>query len=123
MAKKGRPPKYDKDFHPDDFIRLSRLGKNKTQIAFEWEVCRDTMYDWERNHRDFSYALKKGHEFFRGYWENFFYDAAHLKRRIDLGSAIWLTKNTLGWADKQEVKQESEVKVDMEGFKFIEPKE
>ena len=123
MAKVGRPPKYNKDFHPEDFIRLAKLGKNKKQIAFEWDVCRDTVLDWEKTHKEFSCAIKKGHQFFEAYWINFFHDAAHLKRRIDLGAAIWLTKNTLGWSDKQEIKQESEISVDMQGFKFVEPKE
>jgi len=35
---------------------------------------------------------------------------------------IFCLKNLCGWVDKFETKQESDTKISMEGFKFIEPK-
>jgi hypothetical protein len=36
---------------------------------------------------------------------------------------IWLSKQYLDMTDKQDIKQQSSVNIDLEGFKFVEPKE
>ncbi len=103
----GRPPKYRKDFHPDDFLRLAKKGKTKIQIALEWDINPDTIQDWTKKHQEFSVAVKKGRALSQAYWQNLGFQAMFgqvevggVKRTVNLGFYVWLTKNMFGWSDK-----------------------
>jgi len=56
----GRPTSYDPNFHPAECERLA-LDKdyNLTQTARDFRVCRDTLYQWEKVHPEFSDAIKR----------------------------------------------------------------
>lgn len=102
----GRPPKYNEDFHPQEFIRLSKQGKNITQIAAHFDVSRETIYDWGRKFKIFSDALKRGRELCEAHWYNLGYagmmggvEVNGKKVPINLGFYVWLTKNNFGWSD------------------------
>ena len=103
MAKAGRPTKYRADFHPNDFIRLSKLGKNLTQIALEWDIDRDTIYDWGKKYPLFSGAIKKGRAFAEAWYVNIGQQAMMREGHgvnVNLGFYVWLTKNLFKWSDK-----------------------
>lgn len=111
MAKMGHPTKYRASFHIYDFIRLSKLGKNITQIALEWDVHRDTIYEWGNKHKDFSDALKKGKSFAEAWYMNLgqlaMIGQAQIngqKVKVDVGLFVWMTKNMFKWSDKVDVK-------------------
>ena len=109
MAKKkmGRPETYRKDFHPAEYVRHSRDGKNLTQIAALFDVTRETIYDWGRKFKDFSDALKRGRQLCEAHWMNLGYAGMTggvtgkdgKKIQINLGFYVWLTKNNFGWSD------------------------
>ena len=64
----GRPPKYRKDFHPQDFVKLCEQGKTKAQIAHTWGVAIDTLADWGKNHKEFSEAVRLGRAAAKDFW-------------------------------------------------------
>lgn len=118
MAKKpsgpgGQPTAYRAEFHPQDFIRLSKQGKNLAQIALAWDLHRDTLYEWQKVHKEFSDAVKKGREFSEA-WYTDLGQLAMLgqaqvngqKVKVDIGLYVWLTKNLFKWSDKIEQKNE-----------------
>lgn len=117
MAKgRGQPTKYRKDFHPNDFIALSKKGKTFAQIALIWDVDRDSLKEWAKKHPEFSAAVKKGRQFAEG-WYIDIGQAALLGQvkidgkpvKVELGWFVWMTKNMFQWRDKIEVK-EKEIK-------------
>lgn len=60
----GRPTDYREDFHPEELIRLMRdHGYAVVQVARDWDICVDTMYEWCKAHPIFSEAFTraKGH--------------------------------------------------------------
>lgn len=116
MAKKnpvGRPPKYDKNFHPQDFIEQSKKGKSKTVIAASWDISRETLYEWARTHQDFSDAVKKGNGYLHAWWEELGTKAMlnqltvnGVKTKADLGYFCWMSKNILKWSDRPQAEPE-----------------
>lgn len=108
----GQPTKYRKSFHDADFIRLSKQGKTITQIALEWDVDRDSIYEWSRKHESFSCAIKKG----RVYSEAWYMNIGQLamlgeakmggkKMKVEVGFYVWLTKNLFKWTDKADLSE------------------
>ena len=102
----GRPTTYKKDFHPQDFLRQSKSGRQVIQIATSWDLHRDTLYEWAKVHKDFSDAFKRGRQFCESFWMDLGMSAmtgsAKMngeKVKIDLGYFCYLTKATLGWRD------------------------
>ena len=106
----GRPSKYRKDFHPENFILLSEQGKTFAQIAKAWKIDRDTILEWARRHKEFSGAIKRG----RQVAEAWYMDLGHAamlgqakmdgqKISVNLGFFVWMTKNMFKWSDKVDV--------------------
>ena|ERR1700744_6546436 len=120
MSKKiGRPTDYRADFHPDNFIELSRQGKNITQIAARWGTYRSVIYNWAEKHPNFKDAIKKGQELMEAWYSDLGQAAmcgqatvGGQKVKIDVGLYVWLTKNICKWSDR--VKNEDNVKVTAE---------
>lgn len=107
MAKRGRPSKYKKDFHPLDFIAHSKQGKSLAQIAYTWDVSRDTVYEWAKTHHEFSDAIKKGREYAEAWYMNLGQTAMIGQATVNgrpisfqLGVFVWMTKNLFKWSDK-----------------------
>ena len=99
----GRPTKYDPDFHPESYIELSKQGKTSAQITTEWDIHPDTKYEWMRNHKEFSEAVKKGQRALEAWFTNFGMNIAAGKMdKSNVTAYIWLTKNCIGWRDKVE---------------------
>ncbi len=109
MAKPGPkgPWKYDKDFHPSDFIRLSEQGKNIIQIAKVWKVDQSTIHDWINKYPQFSKSVKRGKEYCEAWYIDLGQAAMIGQATINgkpitfnLGAFVWMTKNVLKWSDK-----------------------
>lgn len=103
----GRPTKYRKDFHPDDFITLSKQGKTLAQIAYIWDVDRDTVQEWRKRHEEFSVAVKKGRQYAEAWYINLGQSAMIGQAKMNgmpihfnLGTFCWMTKNLFKWSDR-----------------------
>lgn len=111
--KEGRPTKYRREFHPEDFINQSKRGKTFAQIAAGWELSRDTILEWQSKHPEFSGAVKKGRQFAEAWYMNLG-QAAMLNQakmdgktiKVELGWFCWMTKNMFKWSDKISVEEE-----------------
>jgi hypothetical protein len=107
---KGRPTKYEESFHPDDFIRLSKEGKSLTQIALEWDVHRDSIYEWKNLYPIFSDAIKKGRLFAEAWYMNVGQQMMFMSpQNFNTGIFVWMTKNMFNWSDKLDTKHSGEI--------------
>lgn len=106
----GRPPKYRKEFHPEEYLRLSKSGKTLAQIAAVFDISRETVYAWAEKHKEFSDAFKKGKQLSEVWYMDLLQGAIIGKLppgvKFNLGAFCWATKNMFGWTDRveQEVK-------------------
>lgn len=106
--KVGRPTKYDPAFC-EIVIEVMEKGYSKEAVAGHLKIAKDTLYQWERAHKDFSDALKLGVELSRAFWEKMALDyLTHTKTSKQLNSTVWIfnMKNRFNWTDKQETKTE-----------------
>lgn len=118
----GRPSIYDKQFHNENFLELSKQGKTIKQIALEWDICRDTIYDWAKKHKEFSYTLKKGHEHSEAWWINAGHDSMIGKKKYNLGFYVWMTKNLFKWSDNKEDEDTKPANINVNISKYVPPK-
>lgn len=58
----GRPPIYREEFCDKILNDPKCKGKDLIQIARELGVTRQTLYDWEKTHANFSYSLQRARE-------------------------------------------------------------
>lgn len=65
----GRPSKYQPDFC-DRIIHMMRQGMSRHEVAYILNIHYVTLLDWEKKIPEFSYALKIGEDFSRGWWES-----------------------------------------------------
>lgn len=99
----GRPTKYREDFHPEDFVRRSKAGESITEIAAEWEVSRQRIYDWAERHEVFRDAIKKGRDYLDAYFHKVFKAMMYGKiPNANITAAIFLAKNAVKWTDRIE---------------------
>lgn len=122
----GAPTKYNPEFHIPDFISKSKQGKHIKQIAAEWEISRDTIYEWGETHKDFSDTIRQGQQLCEAWYMSLGQAAivgqAKLgteKIKVDLGFFVWMTKNVCKWSDRSTVeditpvsKKVSTIKID-----------
>ena len=64
-----RPTKYDPAFC-EDVIEWGSMGKSKMWMAAKIGVHRDTINEWERQHQDFSDAMKRAKALEQMWWED-----------------------------------------------------
>lgn len=108
-----------------EFERLCFIQCTQQEIADWFRVSPDTIDRWCKLHyrANFAeiFAQKRGNGKI-SLRRQMFQNATANNNTV---MQIWLSKQYLGMADKQEVKQEttSNVNIDMTKFKFVEPKE
>ena len=81
-----------------------RQGYSFESFGADISVHRDTLYEWIKQHPEFSDAKKVGSEKCYKVWEAIGLEAS--KGRLNGASAaIWIfnMKNRFGWKDKQEI--------------------
>lgn len=107
--RRGAPTKYKPEYC-DKLISLMKQGFSVQAVAAELEVNQDTVFEWIKKQPRFSEAYKKGKMFQHIWWEK-------AGRAIALGAQtkefdskranptifIWMSKNLLGWKDKQQI--------------------
>lgn len=101
----GAPSKYKPEYK-DKLIDLMKEGASLSEICLEFEICRQTLYNWFENYPDLLDTKKKGLEFSRGWWEK--QGRKNLQNK-DFNYTGWYMnmKNRFGWADKTENKNEN----------------
>jgi hypothetical protein len=95
----GRPTKYDPKYI-DLVISLMELGWSKTRVAAYFRVHKDTLYEWIKQHPDFSDAVRVGETLSEAWWEEQGV-AALTSKEYNTNMFKWLTSNIHGWTDKQ----------------------
>jgi hypothetical protein len=65
----GRPTLYDPSFC-EKVIELGRQGKSPVQMAAEFDVVRQTLYNWAEEHPDFLAAFTRARELSQVWFEN-----------------------------------------------------
>lgn len=68
--KVGRPTKYEPNWMLERIIEVGRLGGSKDKMASLIGVHIDTMYEWAKEHPEFSEALKIATQLSKVWWEN-----------------------------------------------------
>lgn len=56
--KTGKPTDYRPEFIPK-LLEMAAEGKSFTAIAVEFDVVRDTMWDWGKRHKEFGDAMRR----------------------------------------------------------------
>jgi len=97
----GRPSKYKPEYC-NTVVELMSEGASKTEVAAYIGVVKSTIYEWEKNHDEFSNAIKKGEELSEAWWER------HGRMQLEnpkFNHVLWYMnmKNRFGWRDKQEL--------------------
>jgi transposase len=110
MAYGGRPSKYKKEYC-SRAIELLSEGKSVIQIAAELNVSRDTIYEWQKAHPEFSDSIKKGMAKSEAFWEHVLQGAASGLVSANSAALIFLLKNRFQWKDR--IEQDIDLKGDM----------
>jgi orotate phosphoribosyltransferase-like protein len=103
MARVGRPSKYKKQYC-SKVIELFSEGKSVIQIAAELDVSRDTIYEWQKAHPEFSDSIKKGMTKSEAFWERLLQGAASGLASVNSAALIFLLKNRFQWTDRMDQK-------------------
>lgn len=101
----GRPTDYDPAMC-DELLALGMEGASKAEMAHALGVARSTFTLWERDHPEFSAAVKDAVEASQGWWESKGREATFGKvPGFNATSFIFNMKNRFpnDWKDKQEV--------------------
>src|SRR5689334_3851749 len=103
----GKPTLY-KEEYCEKVIELLKEGASIEEIGLELNCGYSTVYQWMKDHKEFSEAIKKGREFSHAWWLK---EGRKALRDKDFSYTGWCMnmKNRFGWTDKQEVKAELEV--------------
>lgn len=128
----GAPTKYSKDIL-DDVFNMTLLGATDKELAEHYDVTRQTIQQWKKDHAEFSYTIKKGKKYADGKVARSMYDRAcgysHPEEKIfcyngeivrattmkhyppDTAAAfIWLKNRAPDiWRDKQEFEHNGNV--------------
>ena len=104
--KLGRPTLF-KEEYCKRAIELLKQGASIEELSLEFDVQCSTIYSWMQTKASFADAVNKGREFSKAWWMK--------KGRTELengkfSSTLWYMnmKNRFGWADKQEITQNTE---------------
>lgn len=100
----GRPTDYRPEYC-EKVIELLKQGASIEEIGLELDCGYSTVYQWMKDHPEFSQAIKKGREFSHGWWLK---EGREALREKEFSYTGWYMnmKNRFGWTDKQEHKVE-----------------
>lgn len=99
----GRPSLYKPEYC-EQVIEWGADGKSKTWMAAKLGVSRECIYEWERVHPDFSYALKRAKALEQMWWEDSGQDGMGADK---FNGQVWgrsmAARFPEDWREKQEV--------------------
>ena len=105
----GRPTKYDPAFC-DLVIEHGKAGKSKAWIAAEFDVCRQTLENWEAEHPEFLDAMARARLYSQRWWEDKGQDG--MEKR-EFNASIWSRSMAArfpdDWTEKKGVEHSGEL--------------
>lgn len=104
ITKGGRPTKYQSEYC-EKLIDFMSQGYSYEAFAGKLRVAKSTLYEWEKNHSEFSNAKKIAFGVNRVFWERMGIDnLVNLSRGDSLNQTVWIfnMKNRFNWRDKVE---------------------
>lgn len=99
----GAPSKYKPEYC-DKIIEVMGVGASLTSFAAEINVHKDTVYEWMKEHPEFSVASKIARQKCQHWWEVLLRGTATGKVKGNLGAQVFWMKNRFkdDWKDKLE---------------------
>lgn len=109
ITKRGRPPTYNPEKHPYEAYELMSKGTTDCELATDWGISRETLYEWKRTHEEFKEQHELGKDARLAYyirkvrecWENgddagykYFKVLAKTQLGLDIDSTQAPTTNT-----------------------------
>lgn len=100
----GRPSEYDPSFC-GKMISLGKQGMGVEEIALEWEICKQTIYNWTKAHPEFLDAFNTAMEFSKAWWMK---EGRTSLRDKEMNARMYEIQvmNRIGWSRKNDDKQE-----------------
>ncbi len=116
----GRPTSYKKEYCQLIIEHCSK-GKSLKSFACSIDVHVTSLYDWEKQHPDFSYALEKARQLAEIWWENIATEAVSDKRKfINTELFKYMTKVRFRWSEPQEIKiEDANASAELEKYKDL----
>ena len=111
VKKAGRPTKYDESMC-EKVIDLMSQGKSIVQVAAEFNVSKDTIFEWEKVHEEFSDSLTLGRLKAEAFWEGHLQKLAKSKNSITNGNLALILKCRYRWTEKQDIGLSGDLSVD-----------
>ena len=112
----GRPTKYKKEMC-DEVVKFMSQGFSKAETAAHLGITRETLYQWEKEKEEFSYAVKEGENQSALWWAKA--GMAGMTGKIPgFNATVWIfnMKNRHGWKDKTEISGgDNPIRVDISG--------
>ncbi len=100
---RGQPTKYKPEYC-QLIIEHLKGGKSIETFPATIDVSRDSIYEWEKKHPDFSYSIKKARMLSQDHYENLGYmGMTGLIEGFNATVWIFIMKNRFGWRDKTEI--------------------
>lgn len=97
----GRPTKYKPEMCQ---IAINEMadGASKCEVAGVLGVTESTIYEWVKDHKEFSEAIKEGEQLSAAWWQA--KGRKNLENK-DFSATLWYMnmKNRFGWKDKHDV--------------------
>lgn len=99
----GRPSKYKPEYCELLIQHLSE-GYSYESFAATIDVNEDTLREWEKHHPDFSASKKIGRQKQALFYQKLGISASKGQiENFNSTAFVWMTKNMLGWKDKQSI--------------------
>ena len=96
----GRPTKY-KEEYCEMLENHMKSGLSFESFGGVIGVCEDTLFEWKKQHQEFSDSYKKGRTASMLHWEEMGHDMV-LAGQGNATTWIFNMKNRFGWKDKSE---------------------
>lgn len=64
----GRPTDYKPEYC-DQVIGFGKQGMSVAEICGEWEIAKQTFYNWQAEHKEFLDATTRARDFSQAWWE------------------------------------------------------
>jgi len=108
----GRPTVYKPEYC-DEMIEYARTGGFYNNFAGRIGICVQTLYNWEKVHPEFLESKGIAKAACLHWWDERAREGLFDK---SFNTTIWVfvKKNIDGWADKSEVKQNSNIEINID---------
>ncbi len=105
----GRPSPYKPEYC-EIAKKLMKEGASKIEVAYELDVCRQTLDNWAKENVEFFNTINAGVDSSEGWWTK---QGRHNLENKDFNSRLWEINmmNRFGWMKRAENKHEVTAKL------------